>query len=77
MSKLELTKKLQQWQWVETVVPVDEAMRVRIDPVEKSAVAELGNIFGSRESNTKIVNYPYILPWPLAFRPPFHPLGDA
>ena len=34
--------------------PVDEAIRVRIDPVENSVVAELGNTH-DQESNTRRV----------------------
>ena len=37
---------------------VDEAIRVRIDPVENSVVAALGNIHG-QESNTRRVTFQY------------------
>ena len=38
--------------------PVDEAIRVRIDPVENSVVAALGNRHG-QESNTRRVKFQY------------------
>ena len=38
--------------------PVDEAIRVRIDPVENSVVAALGKTHG-QESNTKRVKFQY------------------
>ena len=43
------------------VLPIDEAIRVRIDPVKNSVVAALGNMHG-QESNTgrvKFQNYPF------------------
>ena len=38
--------------------PVDEAIRVRIDPVENSVLGVLGNING-QESNTRILKFQY------------------
>ena len=40
--------------------PVDEAIRVRIDPVENSVLAALGSTHG-QESNTGIVKFQYYL----------------
>ena len=42
--------------------PLDEAIRVRIDPVENSVVGTLGNTHG-QESNTKRVKFQYYPFW--------------
>ena len=44
------------WGYIFQYCPVNEAIRFRIDPVENSVAAALGNTHG-QESNTRRVNF--------------------
>ena len=46
------------WGYIFPYCPVDEAISFRIDPVENSVVAALGNTYG-QESNTRRVKFQY------------------
>ena len=47
------------WGYIFPYYPVDEAIRVRIDPVENYVVAALGNTHGQYMSNTRRVKFQY------------------